>query len=314
MLAGMSKVLDALWRAIGYCFMPRVIFLSMLPVLLLGTVSTALAWFFWEPAAAAMTALVVDAPLLGDAVAWLDRWTGGVLRHVIGPLLLLVAVVPVLIIAALLLVSALMAPTLIGLVGRRRFEALERRGPLAWWRALGWTLGSIGAALAALVLTLPLWLIPPLALLLPPLILGWLTYRVMAHDVLAEHADAAERAALLREHRAPLLAIGVTCGYLGAAPSLIWAFGVLALPMAPLLLPVYVWLYTLVEVFAALWFAHYMLAALDARRQAAPVLQPLRVEIEPVDGVPMPGAPALPSSASPSSSSSSSLPNPPLLP
>ena len=29
-------------------------------------------------------------------------------------------------------VSALMAPTLIGLVGRRRFEALERRGPLAW--------------------------------------------------------------------------------------------------------------------------------------------------------------------------------------
>ena len=84
-----------------------------------------------------------------------------------------------------------MAPTLIGLVGRRRFEALERRGPLAWWRALGWTLGSIGAALAALVLTLPLWLIPPLALLLPPLILGWLTYRVMAHDVLAEHADVA---------------------------------------------------------------------------------------------------------------------------
>jgi hypothetical protein len=198
------------------------------------------------------------------------------------------------IIAALLLVSALMAPTLIGLVGRRRFEALERRGPLAWWRALGWTLGSIGAALAALVLTLPLWLIPPLALLLPPLILGWLTYRVMAHDVLAEHADAAERTALLRELRTPLLAIGVTCGYLGAAPSLIWAFGVLALPMAPLLLPVYVWLYTLVEVFAALWFAHYMLAALDARRQAAPVL---------------------PSSASPSASSaSSSLPNPPLLP
>ena len=57
MLADMSKVLDALWRAIGYCFMPRVIFLSMLPVLLLGTVSTALAWFFWEPAAAATDAL-----------------------------------------------------------------------------------------------------------------------------------------------------------------------------------------------------------------------------------------------------------------
>ncbi|MFO1275978.1 MAG: hypothetical protein U1F21_08165 [Sphaerotilus natans] len=58
-------------------------------------------------------------------------------------------------------------------------------------------------------------------------------------------------------HRVPLLAIGVICGYLGAAPSLIWAFGVMALPMMPLLLPVYVWLYTLVEVLASLWFAHY---------------------------------------------------------
>ena len=58
-----------------------------------------------------MTALGGRRAVLGDAVAWLDTWTGGVLRHVIGPLLLLVAVVPVLIIAALLLVSALMAPT-----------------------------------------------------------------------------------------------------------------------------------------------------------------------------------------------------------
>jgi len=311
MLAGMSKVLDAFWRAIGYCLLPRVLFLSLLPVGLLGLLSAGLAWFFWEPAVAALTTLVVEAPLLGRVTAWLDGWTGGGFHRVIGPLLLVLSVVPLLIIGALLLVSALMGPTIIGLVGRRRFPMLDRRGTLPWWRSLGWSLGSVLAALAALVLTLPLWLIPPLALLLPPLILGWLTCRVMAHDVLSEHADDEERQHLMRTLRAPLLAIGVTCGYLGAAPSLIWAVSVFTLPLAPLLLPVYVWLYTLVEVFAALWFAHYMLAALDERRQSVLVSRAPRVDGETVDAVIVTPSPAAaPGVALPAVSSTLSPPPP----
>ena len=86
--------------------------------------------------------------------------------------------------------------------------------------------------------------------------------------------------------------MGVTCGYLGAAPSLIWAVSVLTLPLAPLLLPVYVWLYTLVEVFAALWFAHYMLDALDAHRQAVSVSRAPRVDGETVDAVIVTRSPA----------------------
>jgi hypothetical protein len=293
----MSKVIDAFWRAIGYCLLPRVMFLSLLPVLLLGTLAAGLAWFFWDPAVEAVRVAIVDAPLLGTAAEWLDRWTGGAFRSVIGPLVVVVLAVPLLIIGALLLVSAVMGSMIIGLVGRRRFEALERRGGAPWWRSFGWMLGSVALALGVLVVTLPLWLIPPLALLLPPLILGWLTYRVMAWDALSEHADADERRLLLRRHRPRLLVIGVVCGYLGAAPSLVWAFGVLTLPMMPLLVPVFVWLYTLVEVFAALWFAHYMLDALDTlRRGTSPgTTRPEPVEITPVVVAP---PPALPSSSS----------------
>ena len=68
------------------------------------------------------------------------------------------------------------------------------------------------------MLSVPLWLVPPLVLVLPPLIWGWLTCRVMAFDVLAEHASADERRTILRGQRWPLLAMGVVCGYLGAAP------------------------------------------------------------------------------------------------
>jgi hypothetical protein len=71
----------------------------------------------------------------------------------------------------------------------------------------------------------------------------------MSFDVLADHASADERRALVAEHRWPLLLIGVVTGYLGAAPSLIWAVSAATLIFAPLLIAVSVWLYTLVFAF-----------------------------------------------------------------
>jgi len=104
---------------------------------------------------------------------------------------------------------------------------------------------------------------------LPPLIWGWLTYRVMTYDVLADHASRAERRALIGRHRGALLGIGVVTGYLGAAPSLVWASGALAIVFAPVLVPLAIWIYTLVFAFSALWFAHFALAALQALRSEA---------------------------------------------
>ena len=77
--------------------------------------------------------------------------------------------------------------------------------------------------------------------------------------------------------------MGVVAGYLGAAPSLIWAVSALTLIFAPLLVVVAIWLYTLVFAFSALWFAHYLLAALqDLRRSAGAIAA----------AVPTPAAPA----------------------
>jgi len=118
----------------------------------------------------------------------------------------------------------------------------------------------------ALAVSLPFWLIPPLALIVPPLIWGWLGYKVFGFDVLADHASVAERRRLMREHKVPLLLMGVITGYLGAAPAAIWAIGVIAVAMAPFLILVSIWLYTLVFAFSTLWFAHYLLAALQAQR------------------------------------------------
>jgi hypothetical protein len=124
--------------------------------------------------------------------------------------------------------------------------------------------------------------VPPLVLILPPLIWGWLTCRVLAFDVLAAHASRDERLLLLKTHRLPLLAMGVITGYLGAAPSVLFAFGAVSVVLAPVLGLAAVWIYTVVFAFAACWFAHYLLAALQRLRQTQPPL----VEVVAIDEPP----------------------------
>lgn len=279
----MNRLLDAFWRAAAYCLHPRVIVLSLAPLLLAGGMTLALGYFFWEPAVAGMRAALEGWALIDALLKWLEGLGGSGLRALIAPLVIVALALPVIVVLSLLLVALFMAPALVALVAKRRFADLEARRGAALWQSVLWSLGCTLLALLALVLSIPLWFVPPLVLIVPPLIWGWLTYRVMAFDVLAEHASAEERRTILREHRWPLLAIGVITGYLGAAPTLLWALGAAALIFAPLLVLVSVWLYTLVFAFAALWFAHYALAALQQLRSTN---RPLA--IQPVEALPQP--------------------------
>jgi len=167
---------------------------------------------------------------------------------------------------SLIIVAVAMTPSLVAMVAERRFAALERKKGGSLLMSLAWSLGSTLLAVVALVVSMPLWLVPPLILVLPPLIWGWLTYRVMTFDALADHASAAERREIFRRHKASLLGIGILTGYLGAAPSIVWASGALFAAAFVILVPVAIWIYTLVFAFSSLWFAHYSLAALERLR------------------------------------------------
>jgi hypothetical protein len=265
----MRLLLDSFWRALAYCLQPRVIALSLLPLVLLVAGSTALFWLFWEPAVAQMQAWLAEWALMDTLARWFDTMALGHLRAVMAPLLLILLVLPLMIALALLAVAWLVTPAVVRLVSQRRFPALEARHGGHWWGSVAQSLGATVLALLALLLTLPLWAIPPLVLVLPPLIWGWLATRVMVYDTLAQHASAEERQELVRRHRYALLFIGVVTGYLGAAPAMIWAIGVMAVVLAPLLVPLALWIYTFIFIFSALWFCHYTLAALAALRAQA---------------------------------------------
>ena len=52
----MKNLIDAFWRAVAYCLHPRVIVLSLLPLVLMGGLAFGLGYFFWEPALDAVRA------------------------------------------------------------------------------------------------------------------------------------------------------------------------------------------------------------------------------------------------------------------
>ena len=262
---------DAFWRALWTCIHPRVFLWSLLPLAVAGAAVGLAGWAFWEPALDAVRAALDAWALSGAVFQWLGSIGAPQLRALFAPLVVVALSVPVLLVLTLLLVAVLATPAVVRQVARQRFPQLQALQGAAWWQGLGWSLACSAAALLALVLSVPLWLVPPLVMVLPPLIWGWLTCRVLAFDVLAHHASASERRLVMRGRRWSLLAMGIACGYLGALPSMIFAAGGAALMLAPLLALLAVWLYTLVFAFASCWFAHFCLAELQRLRgQAAP--------------------------------------------
>lgn len=284
----MGLLFDSFWRALAYCFRPRVLALSLLPLAVMAILAWGLKYFYWDTAVASVSQWITSSGFMERIWTWLSELGSGSIAALLAPMVVLAAVVPVVVVLSLLGVAAFMTPALVTLVGKQRFPQLEAKHGASFLRSLLWSLGSAGMALLVLAVSSPLWLVPPLVLILPPLIWGWLTYRVMAFDALAEHASRQERELLLQRHKMPLLIIGLVTGYLGAAPAIVWASGVVFAAAFIVLIPVGIWLYTMVLALSSLWFAHYCLAALVQLREAhaLPALQ----EQLPIAGRPSSGA------------------------
>ena len=263
--ASMNKIFDALWRALADCLRGRVIAWSLFPLLLIAVIAGIFGIFWWHDTVAAVQLWLEQAP-------WL-QWLWGAVGVTASTASLVVAAVvvlllhsPVLIMVALGAVAVVMTPPMVELVAQRRFPLLERKRGAGWLSSALWAMSSTVIALLLFVVTIPLWLVPPMILVLPPLVWGWLTYRVMTFDALAEHASVQERQLILKEHRYRLILMGVICGFIGAAPSLVWASGLVFAAAFWILIPLGLWMYALALAFSSLWFAHYGLAALCSLR------------------------------------------------
>ena len=263
----MIKILDAFWRAFAYALTPRVLVLTLMPLFVLVALVMTLAYFYLASAQAWVVQALQTWPWLEAGFTWMAGMGFAALQTVLGTLVIAFAVTPLLVVLSLLTVSLLLSTPLLDGVARRRFPHLQRLKGGSLTGSLWFMLKSTLVALLVLALTLPLWWIPPFMYLLPPMVWGWLTYRVMAYDALAQHASVEEREQVFEQYRWPLWTMGIITGFMGAAPGLIWVSGAMLAAAFVLLVPLALWIYTWIFAFGTLWFGHYALAALHELRR-----------------------------------------------
>ena len=262
-----TRIVRAWGRALGAQLHPRMLLLSVLPFLLSVAVWCVLLYLGLQPLIDYVQGLFLQYDGFHASSSLLGSLGLGALKALVVPLIAMLLLLPLMILTALLFIGVAAMPAIVRHVGARHFPLLEKKAGGSWMGSVGMALATFLVFIVLWCLALPLYAFPPLALAAQVILWGWLTYRVMVYDALAEHASTEERLALMRAHRPALLVIGMVSGAAGALPGVVWVGGMaLSVVLFPFLAAVSIWLYVMIFIFTGLWFEFYCLQALaDAR-------------------------------------------------
>src|SRR5882757_7791492 len=68
----LKLLLDSFWRAAAYCLHPRVIMLSLLPLVLMAALALGLGYFLWDPAVDAVRSMFGSWAILITLAVWMQ--------------------------------------------------------------------------------------------------------------------------------------------------------------------------------------------------------------------------------------------------
>ena len=240
----MNDIARALGRALVSQFHPRMLWLAVWPFLV-SLVAWGIVGFAFRDAALDWLERVIGGSFVGATIdagfAWFG-FDGG--RSLVAVVVYLGIVFTLIVLTALLIIATVAMPTVVAHVGGRDYPTLAQRHGGSYLGSLGNALWVSVVFLIGFVLTIPLWLIAPLAFVVPLLWWGWATARMFRYDALVAHASAEERGTLFARHGKAFFAIGTIVSLLNFVPPLFF----------------------LVPILGGLAFTHYGLHALAALR------------------------------------------------
>ena len=241
----MQSVLRSLALAFASLLHPRMLWLMLWPVLVAAAIWGTVAIVFW-----AQGALWLAGVLKGwiTNVTFFLTWDASNAALIAAKIVIVLLLVPLIQLTALLILGIFGMPAMVEHVAGRYFAALARkRGGSFAGSLLNGLISLIGLVLLGLV-TLPLWIFPPLWPLIPIGVLGWVNQRVLRYDALAEHADPQEMKTIFRSRSGTLYVLGVVLALVAYVPVIGF--------FAPVLF--------------ALCVIHYLLAELERLRAVVP--------------------------------------------
>lgn len=241
---GLTLVGLAFRRAFVTQLHPKMLAALFLPFIIALLGAVILLWFFWDP---------LNAWLGSESSGWgilntMDQWMLALglfsIKLYLVPLLAIGILLPLAGILGLVIAAVFVMPIVLRHVEMREYRGLGRQGQHAtavgawnaiWvgiWFCLGW------------LVTMPLWLIPPFALILPVFWWAFALNRMLRVDALVEHASPTERRLLWRRYNRHFWLMGGCLALVNLIPP--------------------AWL--VIPVFSALVFAHFSLEALRRLR------------------------------------------------
>jgi hypothetical protein len=239
----MTRILGSIAFAFFNLLHPRMLWLMIWPVLIALALWGGLVIVFWAQATLWLAGLMQQ--WLASSTLFV-AWDASAAALFSAKAIIVLMLVPLVQLTALLILGVFGLPAMVEHVASRRFPQLARRRGGSFAGSI-WNSVLALAGMAALgLVSLPLWLIPPLWPLIPALILGWVNQKVLRYDALAEHASADEMRAMFSSHRGTLYLLGFVLALVSYVPLLGF--------FAPVLF--------------GLTFIHFLLADLDAGRQA----------------------------------------------
>lgn len=241
---GLALVGQAFRRALISQLHPRMIAALFLPFVIAALGAIVLLWFFWAPLTGWLDQQASSWGMFNTVDGWLVAIGLFSLKLWLVPLMAAGLLLPMAGILGLGIAAVFVMPIVLRHLDSRDYRGLSRQGrhatALGTWNAV-WV--SVLFCLGWFV-TMPLWLMPPMALVLPVFWWAFALNRMLRVDAMIEHASPAERRLLWRRHNRQLWLLAACLAALNLIP-LFW-----------LVMPV----------FSALVYAHFCLDAIGRLR------------------------------------------------
>ena len=212
----MDRVIKAVSGAVQSMLHPIILAVMVVPMAIALMLWVSVGWLAWDGWNQAIQAYATA----WMPESWTAKWDLAWLGLVLALMGAVIALAPLVIVTSLLFAALFAMPVLLKHVAGHSFPDLERKqgGTLAGsiWNAVA----AVGTFLLLWVLTLPLWLLGPLALVLPLLLSAGLNQRLFRYDALSEHASAEEMREIFEQARGRLFLLGLITGLMYFIPPI----------------------------------------------------------------------------------------------
>ena len=212
----MQDIVDALGRGFKSLLTPKMLALTLWPMLLALLFWGGLAWLFWDQWASGLADLAQQSGIESRLMQWGFVW----LAHWLVVALLLSLLLPAVYVSSLVFTSVFAMPVMLKFLVARDYPNLEMKHGGTFMGSAWNSLIVVVVYLVLWIVTLPLWLIPFGALIMPILLSAYLNQRLFCYDALMDHASREEFKQIQMRKQGGLFGLGAILGFAHYIPIL----------------------------------------------------------------------------------------------